>query len=728
MERKTHWAWPAFTSGRVRARAPARPLRAGVRDLRARLPRAGRLGVRAVPDRRGAPRPRREPLRGGDRRRDRRPPASRSCSSSTRAGSAWTSRGSRASSCCRRRARIAPCSTTHTQRRGWAVACAVDDDLPRGHRPRARRARRERAAPARAAARAAPARRALRAAGRGARAHEGAPARRGQPPRRRVADPARPRARRRSRRASSPRWSARSTRGARIATTSPLRWASRYTDRRWGASRPRTVVRRAEPRSRIPRPSARPSSTSRGPRLSRRRPRPQRAERTAITPDPARSLSSVAGAQSLTTAADAMRDEEVERTRLFIRMGWGISVASIGVVPILPAPLVTQIAMVAAMVLGIVVSFGFHQRFADPAKYTESALVTLAVMCIVNAHVAVLYFGALTISPVIVVVGIHFVARTEAERAARVLFATALACYGAIAVVLVPGLADDPGVFATGAPLSASVKLVGALFVLGTYVLAYATARVFRSASLASIEELAKATRLASQREALMDELRADLERALRVGGPGRYTEQVVGDCGSASCSGAARWARSTRRCTSRPASRPRSSCCAASCSPIRRRSSRFLREARAGGALDCAERRARARRVGRGQRHRAVPRDGAPARRDARRDPAPRRAPAARRPARARPRRRRRHRRRRGRGHRASRRQAAEPVPLRRRRRRMEAPRLRRRDVRRGLGHAHPGRRRRDAGVHGARTGAGQAGRPRAPTSTRSPPSRIAA
>src|SRR5258706_5834762 len=249
--------------------------------------------------------------------------------------------------------------------------------------------------------------------------------------------------------------------------------------------------------------------------------KPVRAPATLATPSVA--------AHSLTTAADAMRDEEVERTRLFIRMGWGISAASIGVVPILAAPVATQIAMVAAMVIGMVVSFGYHQQFADPAKYTERALVRLAVMCIVNAHVAVLYFGAFSISPIIVVIGIHFVARTEAERAARILYYWAIACYGAIAVVLVPGIVADPGVFATAVPLSSATKLVGAVFVLGTYTLAYATARVFRRASLASIEELSRATRLASQREALMDELRADLERALRVGGPGRYSDQTLG-------------------------------------------------------------------------------------------------------------------------------------------------------------------------------------------------------
>jgi serine/threonine-protein kinase len=260
--------------------------------------------------------------------------------------------------------------------------------------------------------------------------------------------------------------------------------------------------------------------------------KPQRAPTAATIAAPMNATPTIAGAssfKSLTTAADAMRDEEVERTRLFIRMGWVISLASMGVVPILVAPLVTQIAMVAAMVLGMVVSFVYHQRFADPAKYNEQALLRLAVMCIVNAHVAVLYFGAFTISPIIVVIGIHFVARTEAERAARVLYVTALACYSVIAIPIVTGIADDPGVFATAAPLATVTRLIGAAFVLGTYTLAYATARVFRRASLASIDELALATRLASQREALMDELRADLERALRVGGPGRYTDQTFG-------------------------------------------------------------------------------------------------------------------------------------------------------------------------------------------------------
>ena len=232
----------------------------------------------------------------------------------------------------------------------------------------------------------------------------------------------------------------------------------------------------------------------------------------------------------MTTAADALRDEEIERTRLIIRMGWAISLASVGAVPLLKGPPFLAAAFVAAMLVGIAVSAVFHQRFADPAKYTERSLLILSVMCVINAHVAVLYFGTFTVTPAIIVIGIHFVARTEAERAARTIYWTAIACYSVLAAVLLVRLLPDPGVFATDVPLSEAEMAIGAGFVLGTYTLAYYTARAFRRASLASIEDLQKATRLASQREALMEELRADLERALRVGGPGRFTDQVVGE------------------------------------------------------------------------------------------------------------------------------------------------------------------------------------------------------
>ena len=236
-----------------------------------------------------------------------------------------------------------------------------------------------------------------------------------------------------------------------------------------------------------------------------------------------------AGGSTLTTAADALHDEEIERTRLFIRAGWVVSIGAILMVPLLPSPRPMQIAFVAAMLFGMVGSFIIHQRFANPKNYSAVALLLLGVMCVINAHVAVLYFGVFTASPACVVVGAYFVGRTEVMGLGKTTVGFACACYAAIAALVITRTIDDPGIFASPRPLSATTQLIGALYVIGSYVLGYWTGLVFRKASLASIDELAQATRVASRREALIAELRADLERALHIGGPGRYTDQTVG-------------------------------------------------------------------------------------------------------------------------------------------------------------------------------------------------------
>ncbi|HET7506098.1 MAG TPA: serine/threonine-protein kinase [Kofleriaceae bacterium] len=228
------------------------------------------------------------------------------------------------------------------------------------------------------------------------------------------------------------------------------------------------------------------------------------------------------------TAADALRTEEIDRTRLFIRMGWLLSLAAIATLFVVPAPREIAVLFTTGLVIGMVVSYGYHRAFAEPRNYTERALMTLSVICVINGHLAVLLYGAYTASTLMIMIGIHFVARTEAERVARWIFASAVVSYAAISIAIGSGAVADPGVFASDRPMSRATLATGSCFVLGAFWLAYYTARQFRHASLAAIDDLQRATRLASQREALMDELRADLERALRAG-PGRHTDQTVG-------------------------------------------------------------------------------------------------------------------------------------------------------------------------------------------------------
>jgi hypothetical protein len=121
---------------------------------------------------------------------------------------------------------------------------------------------------------------------------------------------------------------------------------------------------------------------------------------------------------TLTTAAEALHDEEIERTRWFIAIGWACSLAAVAVVPFLPSPRYMQIALVAGMLGGIAFSYPFFRRFKDPRQYTERALFKLALFTMINAHTAILYFGPFTMCPVIVVVGLHFPAAPSWSRRA----------------------------------------------------------------------------------------------------------------------------------------------------------------------------------------------------------------------------------------------------------------------------------------------------------------------
>src|SRR4029077_13198070 len=61
------------------------------------------------------------------------------------------------------------------------------------------------------------------------------------------------------------------------------------------------------------------------------------------------------------------------------------------------------------------------------------------------------------------------------------------------------------------------------------YLITFVTARVSQRVTLGAVSSLEQAVRGVAQREALLAEARAELDRALKVGGPGRFTDQVVG-------------------------------------------------------------------------------------------------------------------------------------------------------------------------------------------------------
>ena len=231
----------------------------------------------------------------------------------------------------------------------------------------------------------------------------------------------------------------------------------------------------------------------------------------------------------LTTAADALRDEELERTRRFIRIGWLVAAFAIAAVVRMPGDPGLAKLLIGA-IAGTAVASVALERVLARANVVKGALMTaLAVLCLGCGALAILYTGTFGGAPLMIVLGIYFFCRTERRSAAILVYAIAAVTHAVISALVISGTIDEPGFAPVKPTVSVQAQIAGQLCTQFGYIMAYWLARSTRAASLHALGELQRATRLAAARAAQLDELRDDLDRALKVGGRGRFTGTVVG-------------------------------------------------------------------------------------------------------------------------------------------------------------------------------------------------------
>ena len=144
-------------------------------------------------------------------------------------------------------------------------------------------------------------------------------------------------------------------------------------------------------------------------------------------------------------------------------------------------------------------------------------------------HLGILYVGAFSAAPLMVALGLYFFCRTEHLPSAIAIYAIAAGAHAIEAALVIAGIIDDPGFSPISGHASIRAEIAGQVNFQFAYALCFWLARITRRSSLRSINQLQKATRLAAQRDVQLAELRRDLDRALEIGGPGRFTSHTVG-------------------------------------------------------------------------------------------------------------------------------------------------------------------------------------------------------
>jgi tRNA A-37 threonylcarbamoyl transferase component Bud32 len=251
-----------------------------------------------------------------------------------------------------------------------------------------------------------------------------------------------------------------------------------------------------------------------------------------ITTPPRRASTSLSKLSASGTAAtspvDAMKFDEIARTRVFLRFVFALCAG--GVIVALStggdevAKVVVLVGSVAAALGGVVA----YLMIRDPATYDSAKLIFPALPIVFGSMSGVYYWGVGSPVAAMLVYGVYFFSLRADRRAPTTMYALVAATHAVLGFGIMAGALVDHGVVQIG-QLRTREQLAIVCIIEALYFVAYYTARMSQGVTLDAMSKLEQAVRGNAQRDALLAEARAELDRALKIGGPGRFTDQVIG-------------------------------------------------------------------------------------------------------------------------------------------------------------------------------------------------------
>ncbi|HEX7699501.1 MAG TPA: serine/threonine-protein kinase, partial [Kofleriaceae bacterium] len=163
-----------------------------------------------------------------------------------------------------------------------------------------------------------------------------------------------------------------------------------------------------------------------------------------------------------------------------------------------------------------------------PETYTARRILGPAIVISFAAFGGVYYWGVGSPVAAMITYGIYFFSLGSNARVITAMYALVSVLHGALGLAIITGLIEDRGIVNIGH--ARTLDQIGVISVVEfLYFITFYTARVSQRVTMEAVQHLEQAVRGVAQREALLAEARAELDRALKVGGPGRFTDQTVG-------------------------------------------------------------------------------------------------------------------------------------------------------------------------------------------------------
>ena len=231
---------------------------------------------------------------------------------------------------------------------------------------------------------------------------------------------------------------------------------------------------------------------------------------------------------SLVTARETLGYQEIQRTRVFMRIALSLAVAMAWALPFVGGDHGAKTALVVSLVVVVLVCGRLLLLLRNDDAYTLPRALGAAYSTIFAVFCGIHFYGVFSPGAAIVPLGIYFFCTGQSDRASIAVYVTCATLYGAMGGLIVSGLVPDRGVVrADGVPVIERVAIL--VLIEGIFFAVYTIARKTREATLYAIERHDVVVRGLAQRDALLHEARHDLVQAMRVGGVGRFSGEVVG-------------------------------------------------------------------------------------------------------------------------------------------------------------------------------------------------------
>jgi serine/threonine-protein kinase len=229
-----------------------------------------------------------------------------------------------------------------------------------------------------------------------------------------------------------------------------------------------------------------------------------------------------------TSPVEAMRLEELARTQVFLKVAILTSLSG-GLLALLTKgdPFAFG-AVMAGCVLTIGGALWMFSIVRDPAKFSHRRILVPALTIGVGAFGGVYYWGVASPVAAMITYGIYFFSLGANARITTALYIVLSVAHALLMCLIIGNVIADRGI--VNIEHLRTFEQVGALLMVEfLYFITFYTARTSQRVTLEHVSQLEQAVRGVAQREALLAEARAELDRALKIGGPGRYTDQQVG-------------------------------------------------------------------------------------------------------------------------------------------------------------------------------------------------------